>query len=444
MEKEKLKELIIEHKSRFLTRSDLIKRELQGELISFLSQREIIILTGVRRSGKSSLMRLICGDLIESRGVSESSILYLNFEDERFTPFAVHDFEPLFEAYLELENPKGRKYLFLDEIQNITGWEKFLNRLYEFEDVKIFVSGSNASLLSSETATALTGRNRQVAVWPFSFREFLAHRGFLYDERSFLQREAKIEIKRFFKEYAEIGGFPEVVKTGDPTLLEQYYRDILYRDVIARYGIKNIREIKELTLFLTSNPATIQSYQKLRDLIGVRSINTVKNYLSALNDVYLFFFVDMFDYSLKRQIYNPSKVYCIDTALAGAVSFKFIKNTGHLYENMVFVELMRRKKEVYYGRSHKGREVDFILKEGLKITGAIQVCVSTANEKTLRRELEGLDEVCAEIEKGRILDRTDALRLTIITEDEERFVDTKRGLVRVVPLWKWLIEDHNI
>lgn len=253
-----------------------------------------------------------------------------------------------------------------------------------------------------------------------------------------------MSVLHHFKEYSKMSGFPEVLKTGDATLLQQYYSDILYRDVIARYGIKNTREIKELTLYLATNPATIQSYQNIRDLIGVRSVNTVKNYLSALNDVYLFFFADLFDYSIKRQIYNPSKAYCIDTALADAFSFRFSKNTGKLYENIVFLELKRRNKEIYYGRSHKGGEVDFIIKEGLQITEAIQICVSITNEKTLQRELKGLDEVCGELEKGGADVQAGDIQMTILTEDDEKLIDTKRGAVRVVPLWKWLIEDWRI
>ncbi|MGB9498189.1 MAG: ATP-binding protein [Dissulfuribacterales bacterium] len=439
MEKKKLKELIIEHKNRFLLPMDLIPGDIQGDIAPYLSQREIIILTGVRRSGKSSLMRLICADLIEKKSIPERNILYLNFEDERLVSFTVSDFEPLYETFIELDDPQGRKFLFLDEIQNVAGWEKWLNRLYEFEDVKIFVTGSNASLLSSETAGALTGRNRQVVTWPFSFREFLMMRGCSYNEKTLYQREKRAEIKRQLQKYMELGGFPEVLKTGDVTLLEQYYRDILYRDVLSRHTIKNIKEIKELALYLASNPATIQSYKNMRNLIGVRSVNTVKSYLAALHDVYLFFFTDIFDYSIKRQIYNPSKVYSVDTALAGAISFQFSKNQGHLYENMVFLELKRRYKEIYYGRSRKGKEVDFILKKGLQVMEAIQVSVTLADEKTLQREIQSMLEVCEEIQKSCTTAHAQNIKMTIITEDEVKFIETERGNVSVIPLWKWLI-----
>jgi uncharacterized protein len=438
MEKEKLKELIIGHKENFLSRDGLVRREIQDKIMDYIPQREILIITGVRRSGKSSLMKLLCDDILKNEDVLESNILYLNFEDERFVSFTLKDFEPLYETFLEFENPIGRIYLFLDEIQNIHGWEKWLNRLYEFENVKVFVTGSNATLLSSETSTALTGRNRQIVTWPFSFREFLTLKGVLIDAKSLYRRQTKVDIKRAFGEYLELGGFPEVLKIGDPTLLEQYYKDIIYRDVIARYGIKNIKEIKELTLFLAANPGTVQSYKNMQKMIGVRSQNTVKNYLEALNDVYLFLSMDLFDYSLKRQIYNPSKVYCIDSAMSNSISFKFSRNIGHIYENIVFLELMRRNKEIYYWKSKKGGEIDFVVKQGLNITEAIQVCYSLENERTRQREIQTLIEVKDELKAG---------RLTVITDDEESTVpfDSSHGhdKINILPLWKWLLQTQK-
>ena len=438
MEKEKLKELIIGHKESFLSRGDFVRREIQDKITDYIPQREILIITGVRRSGKSSLMKLLCDDILRKEDVLESNILYLNFEDERFVPFTLQDFEPLYETFLELENPCGRIYLFLDEIQNIHGWEKWLNRLYEFENVKIFVTGSNATLLSSEISTALTGRNRQIVTWPFSFREFLALKGVLINAKSLYRRQTKVAIKRAFREYLELGGFPEVLKTGDPTLLEQYYKDIIYRDVITRYGIKNIKEIKELTLFLAANPGTVQSYKNMQKIIGVRSQNTVKNYLEALNDVYLFLSMDLFDYSLKRQIFNPSKVYCIDSAMSNSISFKFSRNIGHIYENIVFLELMRRNKEIYYWKSKKSGEVDFVVKQGLNITEAIQVCYSLENVMTRQREIQALIEVKNELKAG---------HLTVITDDEESTlpVDSSHGhdKINILPLWKWLLQTQK-
>jgi len=433
MEKEKLKELIIEHKEKFLKKTELVKREIQKDIAPLLNQREIIIITGIRRGGKSSLMRLISNDLIEKYDILQDNILYLNFEDERFTYFDINDFEQVYEIFLELYHPVGRKYFFLDEIQNVKGWEKWLNRLYEFEDLKIFITGSNATLLSSEIATALTGRNRQLIVYPFSFNEFLSLRNYSITEKDFYLREKRIEIKRLFDEYLKLGGFPEVLKISDNTLLEQYLKDIIYRDVIARYSIRNIKEIKELTLFLASNIGTIQSYNNLREMINVKSLNTIKNYLEMLENVFLFFKIDLFSFSVKKQIYNPSKIYSVDSALSNAIAFKFSENMGHIYENIVFIELQRKNKEVFYWKSKRGREVDFVIKSGLKIDEAIQVCFSFTDKKTRDRELESLLSAKNELNVD---------NLVMITEDEKGEEVIDGATVRIIPLWKWLLQSE--
>jgi len=433
MEKEKLKELIIEHKEKFLKKTELVKREIQKDIAPLLNQREIIIITGVRRGGKSSLMRLISNDLIEKYDILQDNILYLNFEDERFTYFGINDFEQVYEIFLELYHPVGRKYFFLDEIQNVKGWEKWLNRLYEFEDLKIFVTGSNATLLSSEIATALTGRNRQLIVYPFSFNEFLSLRSYSITEKDFYLREKRLEIKRLFDEYLKLGGFPEVLKISDNTLLEQYLKDIIYRDVIARYSIRNIKEIKELILYLASNIGTIQSYNNLREMINVKSLNTIKNYLEMLENVFLFFKIDLFSFSVKKQIYNPSKIYSVDSALSNAIAFKFSENLGHIYENIVFIELQRKNKEVFYWKSKRGREVDFVIKSGLKIDEAIQVCFSFTDKKTRDRELESLLSAKNELNVD---------NLVMITEDEKGEEVIDGATVRIIPLWKWLLQSE--
>ncbi|OGW39516.1 MAG: hypothetical protein A2Y97_08145 [Nitrospirae bacterium RBG_13_39_12] len=435
MEKNKLKELLIEHKGKFLSRRGLIRREVQDDILKYIKQKEAILITGIRRGGKSSLMRLLCDDIMLGFNVPVSNILYLNFEDDRCVDFTIKDFDPLYETFIEIENPKGRKYFFLDEIQNVKGWEKWINRLYELEDVKVFITGSNAAMLSSEISTALTGRNRQIIIWPFSFYEFLTIRGYSFDKNSFYIREKKAGLKRLFKEYIEFGGFPEVIKISDTTLLEQYFKDIIYRDVITRYSIRNIKEIKELTLFLASNLGTVQSYKNLKELIGVKSLNTVKNYLDALSSVFLFFYIDLFSYSVKQQIYNPSKVYCIDTALSNAISFKFSKNMGHIYENLVYIELKRRNRDVYYWKSRRGREVDFVVKKGLKIEEAIQVSVSLSDKSSKEREMRALMDAKEEIK---------SYSLIILTEDEEREENIGNMKINIIPLWKWLLLQEKI
>ena len=434
MEKNKLKELLIEYKKGFLAnRSDLVRREIQDRIETFIKFKEVVMITGTRRGGKSSLMKLICDDLIKKYKVSPSNILYLNFEDERFIEFNTGDFAQIYELYLQINKPTGRKYFFLDEIQNVAGWERWVNRLYENENIKIFITGSNASLLRSEISTALTGRNRVIINFPFSFREFLVFENYRLEENDFYQTEKRALIKSFFQEYLKLGGYPEIVKINDPTLLEQYFKDIIYRDILPRYSIKKIKEIRELCLFLASNLGSIHSYNQLLSLIGVKSINTVKSYLEILEEVFLFFQIKLFDYSIKRQIYNPSKIYIIDTALGNSISFKFSENIGHIYENLVFLELKRRNKEIYYWKSKKDKEVDFLIKRGLEIDEAIQVSYNLNDKKTLDREMESL--LMAKDEFG-------IKHLTIITEDEDIEKEIRGVKIKIIPLWKWLCIQH--
>lgn len=434
MEKHALKELIAQHKSRFLSRGNLTPRDAQKTVNRLLHQREIVFITGVRRCGKSSLLRLVCDDLLTTAGVAPANILYVNFEDERLASFTSEDCERLMEAYYELEGPTGKIWLFLDEIQNVPAWEKWLNRLYEFEEVKIFVTGSNMSLMGSELSTALTGRNRQVVLWPFSFREFLAIKGGAATglPRS---REGRAQTARIFDAFLQTGGFPEAVKQGDPALLEQYWQDILYRDIFPRYGIRNIREIRELTLFLAANCASIHSYKSLQGVAGVKSQMTVRSYLQALHDVFLFFPVDLFDYSVKRQIYNPSKMYGIDTGLLNAVSFSFSRNLGHSMENAAYIELRRRGYEVYYWKSLLGGEVDFLIREKGTLTTAIQVCFSLADAKTRQREIAGLVAAALELKVESLL---------LLTGEAEETIRADGCVIHVLPMWKWLLEsDFN-
>ena len=432
MDKNKLKELLIEYKQRFLTaRTDLIRRKIQDNIEPFIKFKEVVIITGPRRGGKSSLMKLICDDLIKKDRVPPSNILYLNFEDERFIEFnAAGDFAQIYELFLQINKPTGRLYFFLDEIQNVIGWERWVNRLYENENIKIFLTGSNASLLSSEISTALTGRNRTITNFPFSFGEFLNFKNYRLQENDFYQTKKRAKIKSFFQEYLKLGGYPEIVKINDPTLLEQYFKDIIYRDILPRYSIKKIKEIRELCLFLASNLGSIHSYSRLQNLIGVKSLNTVKTYLEILEEVFLFFRINLFDYSIKRQIYNPSKIYIIDTALGNSISFKFSENIGHIYKNLVFLELKRRSKEIYYWKSKKGKEVDFLIKKGLNIEETIQVSYNLNDKKTLEREIESLliakDEFKIE-------------HLSIITEDEEMEKEIEGVKIKIIPLWKWLL-----
>ncbi len=433
MERNKIKELILEYRERFTSPDDsLIPREIQKTIQSYLSSKEIIFITGTRRGGKSSLMKLVCADLIKDNLIPLTNILYLNFEDERFIEFKVSDFNLIYEVFLEENAPNKKSYFFLDEIQNIPEWEKWVNRLYEMYQIKIFITGSNRNLLNSEVASTLTGRNRVITNFPFSFREFLQYKEIKYDNSSLYITEERAKIKNTFQEYLKLGGYPEVIKSNDPTLLEQYFKDFIYRDILPRYTIRKNKALRELCLFLASNIATIHSYKKLQQLVEAKSLNTIKHFLEIFEEVYLFFQVDLFDYSIKRQIYNPSKIYTIDTALSQSVSFQISKNIGHIYENLVFLELKRQNKELYYWKDEKGREVDLVIRSGREIEEMIQVCYNMSNPNTRNREIQALIEAHQELKKP---------KLTLITDDEENIYQSGNISINIIPLWKWLIKD---
>lgn len=429
MEKRKLKELIVEHTNNVLKKHNLLPRYIPN-LSTIIDKKEIVVVSGVRRCGKSSLMRIALHDLIRQKKIPAANLLYLNFEDERFVEFTHKDFDALYESYLELNNPKGKRYLFFDEIQNITYWEKWINRIYEFEEVKIFITGSNATLLSGEIATALTGRNISISLFPFSFRELLAMNEIPADPKSLYDRQNRVQMKRHFDTFMNVGGFPEAAITRDNTILQHYFKDILYRDIVARYSIRNIKELKELALYLATNIGKLCSYRNLARTISVNSTNTVKNFLEYLENAYLFFRVGLFDYSLKKQIYNPSKIYCVDPALARSMAFKFSHDTGRIYENIVFVELIRRGKEIYYWKSPHNFEVDFVIREGKRITEIIQICADISKKETQTREVRGALEGVSEF---------NLKKAYIITGDFSDEIIEKGVKITFIPLWQWLI-----
>lgn len=416
METGKLKEIILDQQYAFNKKSGLIERDI--ELKKYISSSLVIIISGIRRCGKSSLLYLIK----EKMKLKEEEYLYFNFDDERIIN-DVSILDKLYNIHLELYDREP--VLFFDEIQNISGWEKFINRMFE-KNIKIFVTGSNAKLLSSEISTSLTGRNKVIELSPFSFKEFLVLSGNKYDLKK-LDSMTKNRIKKDFDFYLQKGGFPLVDKEDDLELINFYFQDILYRDIIARFKLTQTEEIKQIGLYFMSNIGKLFSYSTLQNISGVKSLSSIKAYLDYYSQTYLFFYLKKFDFSIKKQILNPKKVYVIDQAFATRIGFNFSENKGRILENIVFLELKRRNKEIYY--HHGKHECDFVVKEDCKINEAIQVCyfIDQNNES---RERGGLLEAMRtyNLEKG-----------IILTYDQEYSFEIESLPVDVVPVWKWLL-----
>ncbi len=421
MDKEVIKQVVLEQESakRILNG---IERDQLALIDSLVPLSHVIIISGVRRCGKSTLMRQIL------KKHYENAIYFVDFEDERFVKFTTQDFNLLYEVLIELY---GLKHVFFfDEIQNIEDWELFVRRLHR-EKNKIFITGSNASLLSSELSTRLTGRHIVVELLPFSFKEYLRYHQVTYNEKSFLITQEKAILKRYFNEFLENGGMPEYLEHKNPLVLQNVYENILYKDVIVRYEIKEVKAIRELTLDLLSNIGTPLSYTKMKNNLNLGSVNTVKNYIHYLENAYLIFTLDRFSYSVSQQTLLQKKVYAIDTGLVKQIAFHFSKKLGRYLENIVYLELRRRYKEIYYYKTEDGLEVDFLVREGIKIVLLIQVTESL-KDPTKEREYTALHKAMKElhVEKGLIL-----------TQDEES-PDPEFPGIKVAAIYQWLLKSE--
>lgn len=339
----------------------LLRDELEGlpEVQTFA-----VIVSGIRRCGKSTLLFQLLGEKYRDA-------LYLNFDDPRLYGFDISDFMKLD----TLIKNSGTRVLMFDEIQIIDGWERYIRQKLD-ENYQVFITGSNASLLSRELGTSLTGRHITKELFPFSYNEYCRFRG---------EEKNAASLASYLKE----GGFPEYLKTGMDEVLTSLLDDILVRDIAVRYGIKDVRTLQRLTLYLINNIGNRVTGNKLKQSFGISSATTILDYFSYLEQSYLLTFVPMFDYSVKKQNINPKKVYAVDTGLVEVSMPKFKKEEGHKLENLVFLSLRRQTKDIYYFAG-KG-ECDFILLEKGSITKAIQVCYEL-NADNLDRELSGLFE----------------------------------------------------
>ena len=404
-----------------------ITRELLVEITSSINAKQIIVITGIRRCGKSIVLRQIQEQLLAS-GIPAKNILFLNVEHPLLDEYRqkVKYLDQLFQEFLSLVLPEGKTFFFLDEVQFFEHWQVFVKAQYETGKVKFFLTGSNSWLLSAEYASLLSGRTIHLELFPFSFREYLRAKEIEGTSPLTIATKQR-EIIQHLPHFLSWGGFPEVVFSSDDgvrrELLTNYYQNILLRDIAPRFKVANSREMQELARYLFSHIGKPFSYAQLGKTIGI-SDKTVKDYLHYFSQAYLLFEVNQYFPSLKRQMANVKKVYAGDNGFAEALGFRFSEDKGRFMENAVFLELKRRKKEIYYARNKQ--ECDFIVKEGRKITAAIQVCAALTSENR-KREIAGLQEAMQafHLKKGLIL----------TLEQEEKI-----GNIAVLPLWKWLLQ----
>jgi predicted AAA+ superfamily ATPase len=361
----------------------------------------VLIVSGIRRCGKSTLLFQLLRDKYKDA-------LYLNFEDPRLYDFELNDFRRLDEAIKLL----GVKVLLFDEVQIIPEWEKYVRQKLD-EDYKIVVTGSNASLLSRELGTKLTGRHITKELFPFSFQEF----------NKFFNNDAN---EASVLNYLKMGGFPEYVKNGTDEILYHLFEDILIRDIAVRYGVRDVKNLQRLALYLISNVAKPITGNRLKSLFNIASTSTIMEYLSHLEYAYLFQFVPKFSFSLRKQLVNPRKVYAIDTGMVQVNSASFSDDDGRKFENLIYLKLRREHEEIYYF-ADKG-ECDFVVFNKGNISEAIQVCYQL-NQYNIEREINGLIAALEffKLKQGKI-----------VTLNQSELIEKNGFIINVVTSYQWL------
>lgn len=388
-------------KSKLLTKSSGLLRRIKVSYKSLNSHA--LIISGVRRCGKSTLLLQIIAELDPSE-----EILFLNFENPQLFDFKVQDFYKL-DAIIER---RKAKILFFDELQIVDGWESYVRQKLD-EGYKVIITGSNASLLSQELGTKLTGRQITQELFPFSFTEYL----------EFLALENTSES---ISSYMNDGGFPEYLKTMDTEQLYALFNDILYRDIVTRNGIKDSKSLYRLALYLFSNIGNRITASKLKQPLSIGATSTVMSWFSFLEMSYLVSFVPMYSTSTKAQLVNPRKIYAIDLGMVKCVSTNLTEDLGRKLENLVFLFLRAKYKEIYYFDMQG--ECDFVCLKNNKIAECIQVCYDL-NPDNLARELQGLTKA---------LSNFDLSKGTIVTFNQSDYFEKEGMQITVIPANQFL------
>ena len=401
-----------------------------AKIASYLQKDEVTVLKGIRRCGKSTLLLNQIKTLIIS-GIESKNILFVNLEDPRFVNHLdVKLLSQIKDVYLEYLAPTTKPYIFLDEVQNIPFWEKWVNKEYELKLSHLAITGSNSSMLSGEIASTLSGRYLSVEVSPLSFLEFLEFRQIKISTKlDFVNK--KIELSRAFEEFIKYGGFPKVLEYDakeKKELLLTYKDSILLKDIVARYKLKNFTTLEEIASYLLANTGIIQSTSKIKNNFKI-SFDMASDYVEYLKNAYMIYEVKKFDYSLKKQNLNDRKYYGADLGLANLYRVGNLQYRGDDLETIVYLELLRRGYKIYYYKTSSNQEIDFLLELDNKIVELIQVTKSIDNETTKKREIDPFSKPVEELQL------TD-MKCTIISEDKSKKID---DVVNMVNILEWLI-----
>jgi len=411
--------MLLEQFQAFWQRDAGFEREKLADIEKAAGVPHAVIISGLRRVGKSTLLAQVAHRL------GEDAFYYINFEDDRFLGFRAEDADDLYQMLVEVFGE--RKIFIIDEIQNIPGWEHFVRRFMDL-GLKFYITGSNASLLSRELGTRLTGRYIPIELYPFSFTEYLKFQDEPIPDLTRMTTVERARLKAAMNAYLQAGGIPDALKYPELPLLRTLYDDVLYRDIATRHRIDAVTALKELAFYLISNPASLVSFNKLKEQLKLGSVNTISSYIDYMENSWLIFALNLYDFSVKRQQIAPKKIFCIDTGLSNTVGFNFSPNTGKLLENLVFLTLRRQTREVYYYTTPAGYEVDFYLPEKRQL---IQVAQHLENPSTREREVRALEDAI----KG--LNVNNAL---ILSDVNEPIFDINGLPVEVKSITEWMVK----
>lgn len=412
-------------------------REVTARLAPFITTKDVVALVGPRRAGKTTVLFQVMEQLTRN-GVAPTAMLHVNLEDPAFAPERGPDLlERLYRTYREEVHPDGKVWLFLDEIQRVREWERWVRMRCETDDVKVFVTGSSSSLLSRELGTLLTGRHVEFRVWPLGFREYLAFHGIAVPQRPRVAGSPP-RIQHALASYLRWGGFPEVVLAREEArkevLLKQYFDDVLFKDVALRHEVRDLAALRSLAVYLMTQTAGLVSAQRVARQLGI-SVDLARTCFSHLQEAFLVEFLPCFSLKAAERARNPQKVHAIDTGLRNAVCLTASPDRGRLAETAVVAAMRRRDHDgLYYWKA--GGEVDVVERRGNSVRTAVQVCFDASDPAVQARETSALTEA------GRVFRAMTPVLVLGRTSDDA--LDGIPRRIRVVPLWRFLLDPDAL
>ncbi len=393
-----------------------------------LDIKRAISIIGPRRVGKTYEMFIILKEIVKD--FKKDRTLYINLERADLGVLNYKDLVVMLETYYEIfpDNKNKKIWLFLDEIQNVSGWEKFVRTCLD-DNIKVFLSGSSSKLLSKEIATSMRGRNLSYNILPFSFKEYLNIKNF--ETKKFYSSEEKSKLINYFNDYLVNGGYPETIiyKEERKKIIQDIFETAILKDVLDRHKLRNTAVVKILiSALLKSKEFSVNKFYNYLKSQNIKvSKKSIYNYLFYFNDAFFIFTLRKFNLSYKKADQSLPKIYFIDN---GFLNLNKIDDKGRLLENLVFVELFRREADFAYYQSYSREEVDFVIKNGKKVKQLIQVCLDIDDFRTQDREIKSLIKASNEFKCNNLL---------VLTKDTEKQLTLKNKKIKVLPVWKWLL-----